>query len=83
MLGARLYLVTPMGNGACHVKDPVTNTSRPSCYYRRITNTFLEPTKTEPAKPHAGFSSAALLLSACAASAIVASCATALALRRR
>jgi phosphoribosyl-AMP cyclohydrolase len=30
-----LYLVRPLGNGACHTKGPY-GTARKSCYYRRI-----------------------------------------------
>jgi phosphoribosyl-AMP cyclohydrolase len=30
-----LYLVEPLGKGACHTKDPAGKT-RVSCYYRRI-----------------------------------------------
>ena len=32
-----LYLVRPNGKGACHTSDASGNT-RPSCYYRRITD---------------------------------------------
>lgn len=40
---AVLYLVTPMGQGACHTRDD-RGQSRMSCYYRRITDTGnLEP----------------------------------------
>lgn len=36
-----LYIVKPLGVGACHTKDADGNT-RMSCYYRRITNNQLE-----------------------------------------
>lgn len=36
-----LYLVRPLGKGACHTKDAAGNT-RPSCYYRRIRDGKLE-----------------------------------------
>lgn len=36
-----LYLVKPLGVGACHTKD-ASGTARMSCYYRRIANHQLE-----------------------------------------
>jgi phosphoribosyl-AMP cyclohydrolase len=36
-----LYLVKPLGVGACHTKD-TTGNARMSCYYRRINNNQLE-----------------------------------------
>ncbi len=36
-----LYLVRPLGKGACHTKDAAGNT-RPRCYYRRIRDGKLE-----------------------------------------
>ena len=36
-----VYIVKPMGVGACHTKDTGGNT-RMSCYYRRIANNQLE-----------------------------------------
>lgn len=36
-----LYLVRPLGKGACHTKDAAGNT-RASCYYRRIVDGGLE-----------------------------------------
>lgn len=36
-----LYLVRPLGKGACHTKDAEGKT-RPSCYYRRIEEGHLE-----------------------------------------
>jgi phosphoribosyl-AMP cyclohydrolase len=44
-----LFLVTPRGQGACHVKQP-DGAPYPSCYYRRIepddTLAFIEPPGT-------------------------------------
>ena len=37
-----LYLVRPMGKGACHTKNSAGETRR-SCYYRRIAGDHLEP----------------------------------------
>ena len=37
-----LYLVRPLGQGACHTKDQITGRSRSSCYYRRIAGDGLE-----------------------------------------
>ncbi|MBN1815097.1 MAG: phosphoribosyl-AMP cyclohydrolase [Anaerolineae bacterium] len=37
-----LYLVRPLGQGACHTKDAADGTSRRSCYYRRIEDGKLE-----------------------------------------
>jgi phosphoribosyl-AMP cyclohydrolase len=36
-----LYLVRPLGVGACHTQDE-SGTARMSCYYRRIINDHLE-----------------------------------------
>ena len=36
-----LYLVRPLGKGACHTKDDHGNT-RGCCYYRRIVGDHLE-----------------------------------------
>jgi len=36
-----LYLVRPLGQGACHTKG-AGGKSRPSCYYRRLQNGRLE-----------------------------------------
>ena len=36
-----IYLVKPLGKGACHTKDAAGNT-RASCYYRRIQDGKLE-----------------------------------------
>lgn len=33
---ALIYLVEPLGEGACHTKDPTTRKARPSCFYRKI-----------------------------------------------
>ncbi len=45
-----LYLVRPLGQGACHTKDPATNRARPSCYYRRIAGGQLEFLKPPDSK---------------------------------
>ena len=37
-----LYLVRPLGEGACHTKG-ADGKSRPSCYYRRVKDGKLEP----------------------------------------
>ncbi|MCX7848241.1 MAG: phosphoribosyl-AMP cyclohydrolase [bacterium] len=37
-----LYLVRPLGKGACHVKKP-DGTPYMSCFYRRLRNNVLEP----------------------------------------
>jgi len=37
-----LYLVRPLGQGACHTKDPASGRARSSCYYRRIAGNQLE-----------------------------------------
>jgi phosphoribosyl-AMP cyclohydrolase len=36
-----VYIVRPLGKGACHTKDAAGKT-RPSCYYRRIVGDHLE-----------------------------------------
>jgi len=36
-----LYLVSPLGEGACHTKD-VDGKARRTCYYRRIKGDHLE-----------------------------------------
>jgi len=36
-----LYVVRPLGKGACHTKD-ASGKTRPGCYYRRITGDHLE-----------------------------------------
>jgi phosphoribosyl-AMP cyclohydrolase len=42
-----LYLVRPMGQGACHTKDSAGR-SRPSCYYRVIVDGELKHLPYEP-----------------------------------
>ena len=42
-----LYLVRPLGKGACHTKDAAGNT-RECCYYRRIAGDHLERTENLP-----------------------------------
>lgn len=33
---ALIYLVEPVGAGACHTKDPATGKARKSCFYRKV-----------------------------------------------